>query len=57
VYEQVLLGLSGSGAKKEGELAVTSQEFEFHLPCPLWLPVKRAVSFELSTWSGNECQM
>ena len=42
--EQALQGALAAGREKEGELATTSLEFEFHPPpIPLWLPVDSAV--------------
>ena len=43
-WEQALPWRSGGEAKKERKLTVMSLEFEFHLQCPLWLPVNEQSS-------------
>ena len=52
--EQALRGALAAGREKEGELAITSLEFEFHLQFPCGLPSTELSDFRQSARSGNE---
>ena len=52
--EQALRGALATGREKEGELATTSLEFEFHLQFPCGLPSTELSDFRQSARSGNE---
>ena len=53
--EQAVRGALAAGWEKEGELANTSLEVEFHLQCPRGYPSTELSNFRQSARSGNEC--
>ena len=53
-WEQALLGALVAGWEKEGELATTSVESEFHLQFPCGSPSTELSNFRQSARSGNE---
>ena len=55
--KQAFLGRSGSRAKRERELAVTSQELNSVSVSPVAKAIDRAVSFGQLAWSGNMRRM
>ena len=59
VCEQALRGALAAWWEKEGELATTSLEFEFHLQFPCGFPSTELSDFRQSARSGNEgeCNM
>ena len=52
--EQALRGALVAGREKEGELAITSLEFEFHIQFPCGSPSTELSDFRQSARSGNE---
>ena len=52
--EQVLQRALAAGRKKEGELATTILELEFHLQFPCGTPLTELSNFRQSARSGNE---
>ena len=56
--ELALQGTLVVGLEKEGELATTSLELEFHLQIPCGISLTRLSNFCQSAWSGNkqECK-
>ena len=59
ICEQALRGALAAWWEKEGELATTSPEFEFHLQFPCCSPSTELSDFRQSARSGNEgeCNM
>ena len=53
-WEQALQGALAAGWEKEGELATTPLEFEFHLQLPCGSPLTELSDFRQSVRSGNE---
>ena len=54
--EQALRGTLAAGREKEGELATTALEFEFHLQFPCGFPSTELSDFRQSACSGNELE-
>ena len=54
--EQSLWGTLATWQEKEGELATTSLEFEFHLQFLCGFPSTDPSDFCQSAWRGNECK-
>ena len=52
--EQALRGALAAGREKEGDLATTSLELEFHLQFPRGSPSTELLDFRQSAQSGNE---
>ena len=56
VCEQALQAALVAGWEKEGGLATTSPEFEFHLQFPFFCPSTELSDFYPSAQSGNKCE-
>ena len=54
VCEQAFHGALAAGREKEGKLATTSLEFEFHLQFPCGSKSNELSDFRQSARSGNE---
>ena len=54
VCEQALCGALATGREKEGDLATTALEFEFHLQIPSGSSSTELSDFRQSARSGNE---
>ena len=55
-WKQALWGALVEGREKEGELATTALEFEFHFQFPCGSPSAELSDFHQSVQSGNESE-